>query len=152
MRSTKKGHQGHFGMKLHIGVDSKTSPLHSSTVTASNVHDSQELPKLMHGDETRLCGDSAYTRQKAVMRQRSPKARDFTNQRGFRSRGLTEAQQQTNRRKGSVRSRIEHPFLWIKRIRGFTIAGYRGLAKNASRAFVLLALFNIVQWNRQLTP
>ena len=28
----------------------------------------------------------------------------------------------------------------------------RGLAKNASRAFVLLALFNIVQWNRQLTP
>jgi IS5 family transposase len=121
-------------------------------VTAANVHDSQELPKLMHGDETRLCGDSAYTRQKDVMRQRSPKARDFNNQRGFRNRGLTEAQQQTNRRKGSVRSRVEHPFLWIKRIRGFTIAGYRGLAKNASRAFVLLALFNIVQWNRQLTP
>jgi IS5 family transposase len=64
-------------MKLHIGVDSKTGLVHNSTVTAANVQDSQELPKLMHGDETRLCGDSAYTRQKAVMRQRSPKAKDL---------------------------------------------------------------------------
>lgn len=152
MRSTKKGSQWHFGMKVHIGVDSKTGLVHSSTVTAANVHDSQELPKLMHGDETRLYGDSAYTGQKAVMRERSPKARDFTNQRGFRNHGLTEAQQQTNRRKSSVRSRVEHPFLWIKRIWGFTKARYRGLAKNASRAFVLLALFNIVKWNKPLTP
>ena len=83
----------------------------------------------------------------AVIESHYPKAGN-----GRPPRGLTEAQQQTNRRKGSVRSRVEHPFLWIKRIRGFTIAGYRGLAKNASRAFVLLALFNIVQWNRQLTP
>ena len=43
MRSTKKGHQGHLGMKLHIGVDSKTSPLHSSTVTATNVPQSKIL-------------------------------------------------------------------------------------------------------------
>jgi hypothetical protein len=29
-------------------------------VTPGNVHDSQELPNLLHGDETRLYGDSAY--------------------------------------------------------------------------------------------
>lgn len=152
MRSTKKGGQWYFGMKLHIGTDSKTGLVHSSTVTAANVHDSQELPDLMHGGETRLYGDSAYTGQKAAMRRRSPKVKDFTNQRGFRNRGLTETQQQTNRRKSSVRSRVEHPFLWVKRIWGFAKARYRGLAKNANRAFVLLALFNIVKWNKPLTP
>jgi IS5 family transposase len=43
MRSTKKGHQGRFGMKLHVGVDSKTGLLHSSTVTATNVPQSKRL-------------------------------------------------------------------------------------------------------------
>jgi IS5 family transposase len=65
---------------------------------------------------------------------------------------LTEEQRMSNRRKSSVRSRVEHPFLWVKRIWGFTKVRYRGLAKNANRAFVLLALFNIVKWNRPLTP
>lgn len=151
MSSTKKGGQWYFGMKVHIGTDSKTGLVHSSTVTAANVHDSQELPNLMHGHETRLYGDSAYTGQKSAMRKRSAKVKDFTNQRGFRNHGLTEAQQQTNRRKSSVRARVEHPFLWIKRIWGFSKVRYRGLAKNANRAFVMLALFNVVKWNRPLT-
>jgi IS5 family transposase len=152
MSSTKKGGQWHFGMKVHIGTDSKTGLVHSSTVTTAKVHDSQELTNLMHGDETRLYGDSAYTGQKQTMRKCAPKVKDFTNQRGFRNHGLNEAQQMTNRRKSSVRARVEHPFLWIKRIWGFAKVRYRGLTKNANRAFVLLALFNIVKWNKPLTP
>src|SRR6185295_11866548 len=50
----------HFGMKVHIGADSRSGLVHSVSVTAANVHDSQELPKLLHGQETRLYGDSAY--------------------------------------------------------------------------------------------
>jgi len=151
MKSTKKTGQWHFGMKVHIGVDSKAGIVHSCTVTAANIHDSQELPHLMHGNETRLYGDSAYSGQKNAMRKRSPKVKDFTNQRGFRNHALTEEQQQTNCRKSSVRARVEHPFLWIKRIWGFTKVRYRGLAKNANRAFVMLALFNVVKFNRPLT-
>jgi len=152
MSSTKKGNQWHFGMKVHIGVDSKTGLVHSSTVTTASIHDSQELPNLMHGDETRVYGDSAYIGQKTTMRERSSKAKDFTNHRKFRNRDLTDEQRMSNRRKSSVRARVEHPFLWIKRIWGFAKARYRGLAKNANRAFVLLALFNIVKGNRPLTP
>ena len=152
MSSTKKGNQWHFGMKVHIGVDSQTGLVHSSTVTTASVHDSQELPNLMHGDETRVYGDSAYIGQKTAMRERSSKAKDFTNHRKFRNRDLTDEQRMSNRRKSSVRARVEHPFLWIKRIWGFAKARYRGLAKNANRAFVLLALFNIVKGNRPLTP
>jgi IS5 family transposase len=63
MCQSKKGNQWYFGMKLHIGVDSQTGLIHSASVTPGNVHDSQELPNLLHGDETRLYGDSAYRGQ-----------------------------------------------------------------------------------------
>src|SRR5512139_2893190 len=44
MHQTKKGNDWHFGMKLHIGADSKTGLVHHASVTAANVHDSQEVP------------------------------------------------------------------------------------------------------------
>lgn len=70
MHQTRKGQQWYFGVKLHIGVDSKT--------------------------------------------------------------GLAK-----------VRSRVEHVFAVVKRQFGFTKVRYRGLAKNATRAFVALGLANI---------
>ena len=48
-----------------------------------------------------------------------------------------------NRRKSSVRSKVEHPFLTLKRLWGFAKVRYRGLAKNANRAFAMLAMLNI---------
>ena len=54
MHQSKKGKQWYFGMKLHIGVDSHTGLVHSASVSAGNVHDSQELPNLLHGQERRL--------------------------------------------------------------------------------------------------
>ena len=56
MHQTKKGNQWYFGMKAHIGVDSRTKLIHSVAATAANVHDSQVLPELLHGQETRVGG------------------------------------------------------------------------------------------------
>ena len=39
MRQVKKGNQYHFGMKLHIEVDSETEIVHSLSATSVNVHD-----------------------------------------------------------------------------------------------------------------
>jgi len=36
MHQTRKGQQWHFGMKLHIGVDSRTKLIHSMTTTAAS--------------------------------------------------------------------------------------------------------------------
>ncbi len=52
MRQTRKGHQWYFGMKAHIGVDSRTRLIHCVVATAANVHGSQVLPDLLHGEET----------------------------------------------------------------------------------------------------
>ena len=151
MHQTKKGNQWHFGMKVHIGVDSKTGLTHSASITSANVHDSQELPNLLHGDETRLYGDSAYIGQKEVLKQIAPKARDFTNRRATRNTPLTDADKETNRRKSQVRAKVEHPFRPLKSIYGFAKVRYRGLLKNANRAFALLALINLDKWGMPLT-
>ena len=153
MHQSKKGNQWYFGMKVHIGVDSQSGLVHSASVTAGNVHDSQELPNLLHGEETRLYGDSAYRgkKQRERLKQIAPKAKDFTNKRAHKNRPLSEADKQTNRRKSAVRAKVEHPFLTLKRLWGFAKVRYRGLAKNANRAYAMLALINVSKWGRALT-
>ena len=151
MHQTKKGNQWHFGMKVHIGVDSASGLVHHASVTAANMHDSQQLPNLLHGQETRLYGDSAYRNQKEMLKTIAPNARDFTNQRAYRNRPLTDADKLTNRRKSSVRAKVEHVFRPLKTLWGFAKARYRGLTKNANRAFAMLALVNVNKWGRPLT-
>ena len=60
MHQTKKGNEWHFGMKVHIGVDSQTGVVHSMTTTSANVHDLTELPRLLHGGESQVWGDAGY--------------------------------------------------------------------------------------------
>lgn len=150
MHQTKKGNQWYFGMKAHIGVDSKSGLIHSAAATAANVHDSQLLPDLLHGDETRVWGDSAYGGQKTAMRERSPRAKDFTNKRSHRNRPLTQADRLINRTKSRVRAKVEHPFLILKRIFGFAKVRYRGIEKNGTRLFVACGLVNLYLARRKL--
>ena len=153
MHQTKKGNQWYFGMKVHIGADSRTGLVHSASVTAANVHDRHQVPHLLHGGETRLYGDSAYRgkEQRERLRELAPRAQDFTNKRAYKNQPLSETDKATNRRKSSVRSKVEHPFLTLKRLWGFAKVRYRGLAKNANRVFAMLAMINIHKWGRPLT-
>jgi len=79
MHQTKKGNQWYFGMKAHLGVDSRSKLIHAVAATPANVADSTVLPELLHGHETRVWGDQAYRGQRAVIREHAPRARDFTN-------------------------------------------------------------------------
>ena len=47
-------------------------------------------------------------------------------------------------RKASVRAKVEHPFLIIKRDFGFIKTRYRGLAKNRNHLQVLFASANLL--------
>jgi IS5 family transposase len=143
MHQTRKGKQWYFGMKLHIGVDSQTGLAHSAVVTAANVHDKHPLPDLLHGQEKRVYGDSAYASQKALIGAKAPQARDFTNQRTKRKGIVDEVARGKNRNKSRIRARVEHVFGVVKRLWGFNKVRYRGLVKNATRAFTALALANI---------
>ena len=143
MHQTRKGQQWYFGMKLHIGVDSRTGLVHSAAATAANVHDKHLIEDLLHGDERRVYGDSAYASQKALIREHAPQAKDFTNQRVRKGGEVDEAERGRNRNKSKIRARVEHVFAVVKRLWGFGKVRYRGLDKNANRSFVALGLANL---------
>jgi IS5 family transposase len=143
MHQTRKGQQWYFGMKLHIGVDSQSGLAHSAVVTPANIHDKHSLPHLLHGQERRVYEDSAYASQKALILGKAPMAEDFTNERVRRAGEVDEVKRAKNRSKSSIRARVEHVFAVVKRLWDFTKVRYRGLAKNASRAFTALALAKI---------
>lgn len=150
MHQTKKGNQWYFGMKAHIGVDSKTKVIHAVVATAANVADSQILPDLLHGEETRVWGDQAYRGQREVIRQHAPNAKDFTNRRCQHNGVVDELEKAKNRTKSSIRAKVEHPFHVVKRVFGFVKVCYRGLEKNANRLFVACALANLYLTRRYL--
>jgi IS5 family transposase len=150
MHQTKKGNQWYFGMKAHIGVDSRTKLIHTVLASAANVHDSQALPYLLHGKERRVWGDSAYRGQREVIRKRARHAQDFTQEKASAHHPLTDEQRARNRTKSKVRARVEHCFGVIKRVFGFNKVRYRGLQKNLHRLEVTCALANLFMVRKYL--
>ena len=152
MGSTCKGKKWDFGAKVHIGVDSQSKAIHSTLVTAANVHDSRATKSLLHGRESKVWGDSAYTGMKEAIRAAAPNARDYTNKRGARGRPLSGKERAANRTKSRVRAKVEHPFRILKNQFGFVKLRYKGLGKNANHVFTSLALVNIVMCMKLLAP
>jgi transposase, IS5 family len=151
MHQAKKGKNWYFGMKAHVGVDSKTKIIHTVVATAANVSDVAMLPDLLHGEETRVWGDGAYQGQTEVIHECAPRAQDFT-QRRCRSKGqiVDQVAWAKNRTKSKVRARVEHVFQVMKLQFGFVKVRYRGLKKNAHRLFVTCALVNLFVSRRKL--
>jgi IS5 family transposase len=150
MHQTAKGKQWYFGMKAHIGVDSRTKLIHTILASAANVSDAQALPYLLHGKETRVWGDQGYCGQSEVIRQHAPRAKDFTNRRYRFAGRIDEIQKAKNRTKSQVRAKVEHVIGVIKGVFGFQKVRYRGLAKNLHRLEVTAALANLFMVRRRL--
>lgn len=152
MSQVAKGKEWHFGMKAHVGVDSRHKLIHTVQVSAANWADKEALPHLLRGTETKVWGDQAYHGQGAAIRAVAPKAQDCTNRRS-RYRGgerIDHATRAKNRNKSRVRSKVEHVFGVIKHLFGFRKVRYRGLEKNRHRVEVLAALTNLYLMRRTL--
>jgi IS5 family transposase len=151
MHQTRKGNQWYFGMKAHVGVDSKTKLIHTAVATAANVSDVEILPDLPHGEETRVWGDGAYQGQTEVIRQGAPRAQDCTQRRcRYKGQIVDKVAWMKNRTKSKVRSKVEHVFQVMKLKFGFVKVRYRGLKKNAHRLFVTCALVNLFLSRKKL--
>jgi len=146
MHQTRKGNQWYFGMKAHIGVDAGTGYVHSLTATAANVHDLDEAVNLAREDDEVVYTDAGY---QGV--QKRPEIAEHEHLSGVRWRvaarkgvlkRMTEHDRAVQSRQASVRAKVEHPFLSVKRDFGFTKARYRGIAKNLNQLHVLFASAN----------
>ena len=156
MASTKKGNRWQHGMKVHIGVDSGTGLVHSLETTAANVHDIVVASKLIREDDHVFYGDSAYV---GMEKRDEIKNDEHLSQIDYRvnrrrgsvpktSAGAYNWDRHIERQKSSVRSKVEHPFLIVKRFFGFMRTAYRGLKKNTCRLQVLFASANLLMLAR----
>ena len=151
MHSTKKGNQWRFGMKCHVGVDAGTGYVHTMEVTSANVHDVTVTSKLIREDDEVVYGDSGYLgiekREEVAQDEhlssvdyrinlrpgRFPKVRD----------NAIDWTRQIEKRKSSVRSKVEHIFRIIKCQFGYRKVRCRGLKKNENRLYAMFACANL---------
>lgn len=151
MRQTKKGNTWYFGMKVHVGTDPK-GLVHTVVVTDAAQADINQLPELMHGEEKVLYGDKAYWCEPDRETYEEAGVRYRVTRRGTHAKPVTEHGKRINRARSRVRAFVEHPFLVMKQLWGFDKVRYRGLAKNAARAFTALALTNLYRVRYRLMP
>ena len=152
MHQTKKGNQWHFGMKAHIGVDSETGIVHSMSVTAANAHDVTEAHNLLHGEEMVVWGDAGYQGVGKREENLGLEVEWRVAMRPGRRRKLEPDSEEAlaEKAKASVRAKVEHPFLRLKRLFGYAKVRYRGLLKNAERLALLFGLGNLLTAEGQL--
>jgi IS5 family transposase len=148
MHQTRKGNQWYFGMKAHIGVDAGTGYVHSVTATAANVHDLDEIAHLVRGDDEVVYADAGY---QGVEKRRDVAGDEHLCVVEFRvaaRKGVLRTMPGQDRLiesgKASIRARVEHPFLILKRDFGFAKTRYRGLAKNLNRLHMAFASANLL--------
>ena len=158
MHQTKKGNQWYFGtgwpraMKAHTGVDKDSGWVHTVGISAANLHDSQAMDELLHGQETALWGDSAYqSKERQQMAEESGLAW-HVNVKASRHRALTDQERVQNRERSRARAIVEHPYRIVKVLWGHTKVRYKGLLKNALQFFTLFALANVYHARRKLLP
>ena len=152
MHQTRKGKQWYFGLKAHVGMDSKQGVVHSVCTTAASVADKHMLPDLLHGDEKKVWGDGGYQGQTEAIREAAPDAQDMTCRRTKFKNYVDEVARRKNTTKSKVRAKVEHAFRILKRIFGFDKVRYRGLAKNHNRLCACFALVNLYLHRKRLAP
>ena len=154
MHQTKKGNQWYFGMKAHIGVDAGSGLVHTAEFTAANEHDVTAAHRLLRDDDGFCYADSGYTgvakREEVASDERLSKVEWIVAEKPSRiegKKGLA-VEHDVESRKASVRSKVEHAFLIVKRQFGYAKCRYRGIEKNGCAPTVLFALANVEMRSR----
>lgn len=156
MHQTKKGKDWHFGMKAHIGVDAASGLVHTIKATAANVADIAMTGELLHGEEHWVYADAGYVGvdKREEIRENHADVTWFVAKRRSPIRKMEEGLAKETQiaeeyAKAAVRSKVEHPFHYVKNLFGFRKTCYKGISKNLSRLFILFASANLLILGRR---
>lgn len=144
-RGTEKNGNKYYGYKGHVGVDAESKLIRKRSFTPASVHDSQELEKLLSGDERSIFGDKAYPvdQQKTIARKlgiyygildKKKKGKDLSNK-----------QKKRNKQKSSVRAGVEHVFAFMKKKLKMGLAQAKNIARNALRFDMNCIVYNVLR-------
>lgn len=133
-RWTKKNGKSFFGYKNHVSVDAGHKFIRSYEVTDASVHDSQVFTELLDPSNTSrdVWADSAYRSEESLQDLHELGFREHIQRKGCRNKKLTAREQQGNRSRSRVRSRVEHVFGVMAMRTGGTVL--RGIGKVRIRA------------------
>ena len=151
MKQTKKGNRWYFGMKAHVGTDTRRGLVHRVVVTDASVHDSRVMDDLLHGEETAVYGDKAYADEAKKMEYKARGVEWRINRKGKRGYLLSEGDREWNHTHNRIRAKGEHAFLVVKCLWNYRKVRYKGLAKNAAQVFSLFALANLYLVRKELS-
>ena len=118
-----------YGFSVHTGVD-EDGFIHRQSVTAGNVHDSQERDTLLLGDEDALYADAAYSSEATRNKLATFGIIDQVQRKGYRNNPLSCADQIRNKVIAVTRSGGERPFATYKQHYGLARTRFMGLTKN----------------------
>ena len=148
MHSTRKGTKWYFGMRAHIAVDPLNGYVHHIEVTPANTSETKIAPRLLRDTDTVVYGDAGYLkmerydesgieRQYRIARQRGTFIRHYGD-------GLSyEIEKQIEKRKASMRCKVEYAFHVVKDVFKWRKTKYRGIYKNSCHANLLFASANL---------
>ena len=156
-RWTKKNNQVFYGYKDHVKVDQESKLILDYTITDASVHDSQPLEELLDKKDKgqALYADSAYTGDSQEQVIEKAKMINQVHEKGYKNRPLTKKQIKDNRKKSTIRVRVEHVFgfmensmngMYIKsigKVRATGIIGLMNLTYNILRSIQILNLKGI---------
>lgn len=148
MHSTRKGSKWYFGMRAHIGVDPLHGFVHSLVCTAANEAEPKVAAKLLRPDDIVVYGDAAYLKMDryvndGVEREYRINRQIGTFKRHYGNSLSWQEEKRLEKRKTSVRWKIEYVFHIVKDIFGWKKVRYKGIYKNQCHAQMLFSSANL---------
>ena len=107
---TKKNDETHYGYKNYVKVDKASKLIVKYEVSSAEVHERQMLENLVDKRKDKaLYADRAYKEEEIEFCLGS-RIENQICEKGYRNKPLTDEQKVLNKKKSSVRVRVEHNF------------------------------------------
>lgn len=153
MHSTRKGNNYFFGMRAHIGVDPLHGFVHTVVCTAANEAECKVAPQLLREDDTSVYGDAGYLKMERYVTDGIDRNYRICRQPGTFKRHYGDSlswfeEHKLERRKVSMRCKVEYAFHIVKDLFHWRKARYKGIAKNQAMAYLLFGSANLYMFAR----
>lgn len=148
MHSVKKNTKWYYGMRAHIGVDPLHGFVHTVVSTGANEAECKVAPRLLRAEDTVVYGDAGYLKMDSYVTDGVDREYRINRQRGTFKRhygdGLAwQFEKEIEKRKSSVRCKVECIFHIVKDVFHWRKTRYKGIYKNDCHANLLFASANL---------
>ncbi len=144
-RWTKQHNKCYYGYKNHIDIDTQHKLIRRYQATTASVHDSQILGELIDPGNRNadVWADSAYRCQATERELKSNGYRSRIHHKGNRNTPLSEHKQAVNRKRSTLRARVEHVFGYQANSMGGKFIRTIGLARARAKIGLMNLGYNL---------